>query len=230
MLDFLENAPYTYLNSFKDLIRERGLDPEMLTPKDLMGDTKGGLQSRFDDCQFIIVRKPLAVLLNKSIRDAVTKAVQEDGKNLLVMYSFVEDDAHGAMNSTLEPFNIQSTSIKVFDDVENEGSKRMVTFRDRNWCFVHEDLMKEVTQVTIPHPHHLEVQAPSKPVIVGNSTTIAMTEYDVLLDDPKGKTIVVAACYEEKGRLILTDSTIYLDSYISWNKKFISNILDWLQK
>ena len=65
-------------------------------------------------------------------------------------------------------------------------------------------------------------------LIQGNSSTEMDYIFDESISKLEGSDITVAAYYEKNGKMLVVNSTIFLDNYFNFNKPFIKNVVSWL--
>jgi hypothetical protein len=230
LLDFKQNNPFMYIEKFQHLLYRLNIEVDMFNRYGAKrGDAYHALAEKLSQCELIILRKPLPLLSDDTIIELVHDAISAYHIAVFAIYSFSEQAALDTLNRFLQPYHIQSSSIMVYDDSENVGSRRIVRFLQENNCFATDcKIFDGVDSVVIPHPHHIFVNTPSKPLIRGNSTTITIDSNDLLLEHPIGSEIIVGAYHQEPARLVVIDSTPFVDTYIELNMKFAENIIYWL--
>lgn len=227
-MDFELNKPLTYLNKFKKMIRDEGYNLDLFWAKDYSSEKKPSIDDKINSSEFLVIRKPLTFLIGPQVRKKLQDAVLEDKKSILIMYTFTEKDSLDVINEFLKPFKINTSEIQVVDFVANSDGQRNVIFQKKNNCFFHDELFKGVSKILIPHPHYVYVTEPAKILIRGNPSTELKYKQDDDSDSLTGADLVVAGYYEETGRLVVMDSTLFLDKYFDFNKKFVKNIITWL--
>jgi len=228
MMDFELNQPLTYLNKFTKLIENEGFTLDLFWARDYVSDKKPSIDDKINNSKFLIIRKPLTFLSGPIVRKKLQDAVIKDKKNMLVMYTFTEKDSMDVLNEFLKPFKINTSEIQIVDPKANSDDKRNVVFQKKNNCFVHKELFKGVSKVLIPHPHFVYVTKPAKILIRGNPSSELKYKLDDESSDLTGRNLIVGAYYDKTGRIILLDSTLFLDKYIDFNKKFVKNVITWL--
>jgi hypothetical protein len=144
------------------------------------------------------------------------------------MYTFSERESMDALNKFLNPFMINTSEVQIIDNKVNLDNIRNVIFQKENKCFSHNELFKGVNKILIPNPHHIYVDEPAKVLIRGNPSTEIKYDLFVETSNLKGQDVIAGAYYEDTGRLIVLDSTLFLDKYFDFNKKFIINVIKWL--
>jgi hypothetical protein len=229
-MDFELNKPLTYLNKFQELIRDSGWAVDLFWARDYTNKVKPSVDDKIAKAEFLIIRKPLTFLSSAMIRKKLQDLVFKKTKNMLVMYTFSETDSLIVMNQFLQPFKINASEIKVIDHKTNLKDKRDVIFQKKNDCFSHDEIFTGINKILIPHPHYIYVDTPAKVLIRGNPTTEIDQDNDIEVESGNlsGSDIVVGAYYEEAGRILVLDSTLFLDKYFDHNKKFIKNVITWL--
>lgn len=230
-LDFELNKPLTYLNKFKQLLKDEGWLVDLFWARDYAQEKKPSLDEKINSSDFLIIRKPLTFLTSPAAREKIQEAILKKKRNLLVMYTFFEKESLDVLVNFLNPFKITPSDIKIVDNKTNLENKRMVVFHKKNKCFSHDTLFTNVTKVLIPHPHHLFVSSPAKVLVRGNPTTEVQDDplYELTDNsDLKGSNITVGAYYDKSGKLVIISSTLFLDNYFDFNKKFIKNVITWL--
>jgi hypothetical protein len=229
LLDFNINRPFQYFESFRKALKDMGVELSAISKDDLSKGLPESLEEKFEECSFIVLRKPFAVLSGEKMRGQVQEAVLSGKVGILVLFSFSEMDALVIMNQFLEPFKITTSDFMVLDEQSNfKDTKKVVVFKPEAGAFKYEKLFQGIEQVVIPQPHHLFIQPPAVPVIVGNPTSIANRFYEDPAEQMDGEEIVVSALNEEKGRLLLVDSTMFTNEWLDLNTGFLKNIVDWV--
>ena len=119
LLDFNINRPFSSMESFRSKLK--GLDVELnaLSKDDVKKGLPQVLEEKFEECDFLVLRKPFAVLSGEKMQGLVQDAVVSGKVSLLVLFSFSEMDAMVLTNQFLSPFNITTTDIMVWDELSN---------------------------------------------------------------------------------------------------------------
>ena len=231
LLDFNINRPFQYFESFRKSLRDLGVELTALSKDDLSKGLPESLKEKFEECKFIVLRKPFAVMSGEKMRAQVQEAVLSGKVGILVLFSFSEMDALVIMNQFLEPFNITTSDFMVQDEDSNfKNTKKVVVFKPEAGAFKNEKLFQGVDEVVIPQPHHLFIQPPATPVLVGNPTSTANRFYEDPAEQMNGEEIVVSALNEENGRLLLVDSTMFTNEWIDLNTGFLKNVVNWVSE
>ena len=146
------------------------------------------------------------------------------------MYTFPDMETLELLNSFLKPFNIQISEIQIIDHETNLKNKREVIYHKKNNCFLHDELFKDVNKIVISDAYHIYLDSPAKNLIRGNPSTKLQFLMSTEEAEMRGSEINVSVYYEETCRVMLINSTLFLDKYFDFNKKFIKNIITWLGK
>ena len=230
IMDFELNRPLTYLNKFKQLLNDEGWALDLFWARDYAQEVKPSIDDKINSAELLIIRKPLTFLTGPQVRKKLQQAVLKDKKSFLIMYTFTEKDSQDVLNEFLKPFKINTSELQLIDNKTNMNDKRNVLFEKKNKCFSHNTLFKGVSKVLIPHPHHIYVSKPAKILIRGNPSTELKYNFDQESTALSGANLIVGAYYEKTGRIIVVDSTLFLDKYFDHNKKFVKNVIDWLSE
>jgi hypothetical protein len=229
-MDFELNKPLTYLAKFRQLLSDEGWDLDLFWASDYAKKDKPSIDKKINDADLLLIRKPLTFLTGPQVRKKLQDAILKKKKNLLVMYTFTERESLDVLNEFLRPFKINTSDLQLIDDKTNQQDRRNVVFQKKNDCFYHDELFKGVSKLLIPHPHMIFVESPAKVLIRGNPTTELKYDFIELTSNLGGNDLIAGAYYNEKnsGRMIVIDSTLFLDKYFDFNKKFVKNVLTWL--
>jgi len=228
LLDFNINRPFQYIESFRKTLKSLGIELNALSNDDVKKGLPEVLQEKFEECSFIIVRKPFAVLSGDKMREQVQNAVTSGKVNILVLFSFSEMEALELMNDFLSPFNIQASDYMVWDEDSNiRGTKKLVVFKPEAGAFKHKNLFEGVEQVVIPQPHHLFIQEPAVPVLVGNPTTHANQFQENPATQIDAENVVVGALNQDNGHVLVMDPTLFTNEWLEYNIPFLKNVLKW---
>ncbi|WP_455392380.1 hypothetical protein [[Eubacterium] cellulosolvens] len=229
-MDFELNQPLTYLNKFRKLIRDEGWELDLFWARDYSQKERPSVDEKIKKAKLLVIRKPLTFLSGPQVRKKLQQAVLKDKKSLLVMYTFTEMDSLEVLNEFLRPFKINTSEIQIIDNKTNANDKRNVVFQKKNKCFLHNELFDGVANILIPHPHYVYVTEPAKILIRGNPSTELKYGINEGGLDLTGSELTVGAYYEETGKMIVLDSTLFLDKYFDFNKRFVKNVITWLGK
>jgi hypothetical protein len=144
------------------------------------------------------------------------------------MYTFSESDSLDALNKFMEPFKIQLSDASIIDTKTNQDDQHNVIFQKKNRCFFNDILFKGVGKLLIPFPHHIYTADPAKILIRANPSS--EIKFDIFQEtkEIKGTDLIVGAYYDKTGRIVVVDSTLFLDNYFDFNKRFVKNVFTWL--
>jgi hypothetical protein len=228
-MDFELNKPLTYLNKFRKLVRNEGWDLDLFWASDYSQKKKPSIDVKINSAKLLVIRKPLTFLSGPQVRKKLQQAVLKSKKNLLVMYTYTENDSLEVLNEFLKPFKINTSDLQMIDNKTNQQDYRNVVFQKKNNCFYHDELFSGVSKILIPHPHMIYVHEPAKVLIRGNPTTELKTDFNENVSDLSGDNLIAGAYYNEKksGKMLVIDSTLFLDEYFDFNKRFVKNIFTW---
>jgi len=227
-MDFELNNPLTYLSKFKKLVKDEGWVLDLFWASDYTKKKRPSVDEKISKANFLIIRKPLTFLSSATIRSKLQEIIRTKKKNLLIMYTFTEFESLGVLNQFLEPFKIQLSELQIIDNTTNQNDTRTVVFHKKNKCFNHKFLFNGVQKVTIPHPHHMYLTKPAKILIRGNPSSEIKDSIYMDTSNLKGSDLIVGAYHESNGKILVLDSTLFLDQYFDYNKKFISNVFHYL--
>ncbi len=230
LMDFELNKPLTYLNKFKKMLNDNDWTLDIFWAKEYTKKEKPTMDEKIKNTEFLIIRKPMTFLSNAETRKKIQNVVLKDKKNLLVMSTFPDRDSLDVLTNFLQPFHINPTDNKVIDNNTNKNNERLVVFNKKNKCFSHATLFKGVKSIVIPYPYHLIVDSPAEILIRGNPSTEVLDDGMDYTPGLKGSDIIVGAYFEASCRVIVVNSTIFLDSYFEFNRSFIKNIISWCGK
>jgi hypothetical protein len=228
LMDFELNLPLSYLNKFKSLINDKGWILDLFWARDYNQKEKPRIEDKINSAQILMIRKPLTFLTSPKMRKRLQDSILKDKKNMLIMYTFTEIESLEVMNKFLEPFKINLSEVQIIDNKRNQGNIRNVIFQKKNKCFSHDELFKGVSSILIPNPHHIFVKKPAKILIKGNPSTAVQYYISEETSNLKGSNLIVGAYYNDTGRMVVLDSTLFLDKFFDFNKKFIKNVITWL--
>lgn len=228
MMDFELNKPLTYLSKFKKLIEDNGWYLDLFWARDYSNGAGPPIEDKIKDAKFLVIRKPLTFLSGPKVRKTLQDAVIKDEKSILIMYTFSESDSLHALNKFMEPFKIQLSDASIIDMKTNQDDKHNVVFQKKNRCFFNDSLFKGVSKLLIPFPHHIYTDDPAKILIRANPSS--ELKFDIFQEtkDIKGTDLIVGAYYDKTGRIVVVDSTLFLDNYFDFNKRFVKNVFTWL--
>lgn len=227
-MDFELNKPLTYLNKFGKLIRDEGWNLDLFWAKEYTHENKPSVNYKIDSAKILIIRKPLTFLSSPRVRKKLQETIKKDKKNMLIMYSFTERDSLDALSEFLKPFMITPSEVQIIDNKSNQDNFRNVIFHKKNKCFNHSELFKGISKILIPHPHLVSVNKPAKILIKGNPSTEVQEDIYFETSTLSGSDVIVGAYYDDTGRILVMDSTLFLDNFFDFNKKFIKNVITWL--
>lgn len=227
LLDFNINRPFQYIESFRKTLESLDVELNALSKDDVKKGLPEVLQEKFEECSFLVLRKPFAVLSGEKMREQVQNAVISGKVNLLVLFSFSEMEALEIVNEFLTPFNIQASDYMVWDEESNiKGTKKLVVFKPG--AFRYPGLFEGVEQVVIPQPHHLNIQDPAEPILVGNPTTYSNQFQEQPATQIDADNVVVGAINEQNGRVLVMDSTVFTNEWLDHNIPFLKNIVKYV--
>lgn len=229
-LDFELNNPLIYLNKFQSLLKDEGWLIDLFWVNEPSTKNKSILEAKIEKNQFMIIYKPLTFLSSPGSRKKIQDAVIKDKKNLLLMISFNDTETYELLQQFLVPFKINLSFNKIIDNNTNLKHVRSVVYHKKNKCFKHNELFSGVSKLVIPYAHHLNINPPAKILIQGNPTTELQVEYKTDDSDINGSDIIAGAYYEKTGRIVIVNSTVFLDKFFDFNKPFIKNVITWLGK
>lgn len=227
LLDFTLNAPFQYLEDFKRYLRNKDIELRAIQRGDIANGLDAFLEEQFDECDFLVLRKPFAVLSGERMRGLVQDAVTSGRVGLLVMFSYTEDEALELMNEFLKPFDIQGTEFMVWDEEMNYNSTKKIV-RLEAGSLVDPVLTEEVHKVIIPQPHHWIVSGEAKPLFLGNPSSQANKFQENPAEEIRGQDIVIGGVNGSKGRIVVMDSTPFTNNWVQHNKRLLNNIVSWL--
>ncbi len=227
-MDFELNQPLTLLNKFDSWLQKEGWKLDMFWAKDYTKKDKPTFDEKLGSSDFLFIRKPLTFLTSPNVREKLQKAILKNKKSLLLMMSFSDRETLDLLREFLKPFNIEPSDVRAIDDVTNLQGKRSVIFHKKNNCFEHSEIFKRVNKIVIPDANLLFIEPPSKILIRGNPSTDIFSHNPINKPELKGSNIIVGAYYEETGKIIVVNSSIFLDKYFDFNKPFIKNVMNWL--
>lgn len=228
LLDFELNNPLTYLDKFKRLLKDENWNLDLFWARDYNQKDKPSLDDKLNSTQFLLIRKPLTFLSSPKVRKKIQNNVLKEKKSLLIMYTFSEIETLELLNSFLEPFKIQISEIQVIDKKTNLKNKHEVIFHKKSNCFSHNSLFNNIDKIVISDAHHIYVNSPSKILIQGNPSTELQFPMSDEIAPLTGSEINISAYYEETGLVTVINSTLFLNKYFDFNKKFIKNIITWM--
>jgi hypothetical protein len=229
-LDFELNQPLALLNKFKHWLRKEGWKLEMFWAKDYSPEQnqKPTFDEKLQTSNLLFIRKPLTFLTSPNVRKKIQHAVLNDKKNLLLMMSFTDIETLEILKEFLIPFKIEPSDIRAMDEKTNLDERRSVVFHKKNKCFSHNEIFNRVQKVVIPDANILYLKPPAKILIRGNPSTETYSLFPDESNGPKGSDVIVGAYYEDSGRVIVVNSSVFLDNYFDFNKPFIKNVMNWL--
>jgi hypothetical protein len=227
-MDFELNMPLTYLNKFTKLLKTDNWYLDMFWAKDYMKKKRPTLDEKIKSYNILLIRKPMTFLSSKVAVEKIQKAILRDNKRLLLMLTFLDYETLDMLKDFLEPFNIIPTEIRAIDYKTNQDNRKSVIYHKKNKCFNHDELFKNVSKIVIPDATHLYVEPPAKILIRGNPSTEPFYTTGNIKNAPSGSDLIVGAYYEESGRMLIVNSTVFLDNYFDFNRPFIKNVIKWL--
>jgi hypothetical protein len=227
-MDFELNKPLTYLDKFNQLLKKDGWILDMFWVKDYSQEKKPSLDDKINNSDLLFIRKPLTFLSSPTATEKIQNAILKNNKNLLLMMTYSDYETFDMLKNFLIPFNITLSEFRAFDIKTYQEHERSVIFHKKNKCFNHKELFKGINKVLIPDASHLVVEPPANVLIRGNPSTETSKSFGGREEGPKGSDIIVGAYYEESGKILVVNSTVFLDNFFDFNKPFIKNIMGWL--